>query len=273
MDGSRIVAGSEEGMFERRTKRTFLHWTMAVGLLLSPQLLAQQQPAGPPDAQVQADAQKQLHGKQFRDVQVQVVNGVATLTGAVDLLMDKLDAEKRVARMHETASIMNQITVDVPPGITDQQIYNKLGTKLAYDREGYGTLPFNSITLQVQNGTALIGGEVVEPADKDSAIGLVTGMPGVRGIVDHLQVAPLSPDDWRIRRALFQAIYGAPQFQRYAIDPGKPIRIVVLNGHATLTGVVSGSGDREFAGIRANTVPGIFSVTNDLQVQGETPER
>ena len=259
-------------MFGRSTGKACLTVTIALVICIGPSIHAQQPSTGPADAQVQTDAQKQLHGKQFRDVHVGIANGVATLTGAVDLLYDKLDAEKRIARMHETASIDNQITVDVPPGITDQGIFNKLGTKLAYDREGYGTLPFNSITLQVQNGVALIGGEVVEPADKDSAIGLVADMPGVRGIVDHLEVAPVSPDDWRIRRALFQAIYGAPQFQRYAIDPAKPIRIVVLNGHATLTGVVVGTGDRELAGIRANSIPGIFSVENDLQVQGGAPE-
>lgn len=262
-------------MLERSTDRIFQRagFALAVSALLLVQGIKAQQPAGPPDAQVQADAQKQLRAKQFRDVHVQITGGVATLTGAVDLLADRLDAEKRVARMHETASINNQITVDTPPGITDAQIYNKLGSKLAFDREGYGTLPFNSITLRIQNGIAQIGGEVVEPVDKDSAISLVTNTPGVRGIEDQLQVAPLSPNDWRLRHALYEAIYGAAQLNMYAIDPGKPIRIVVINGHATLTGVVQSRGDREIAGLRANGVPGVFSVTNDLQVQGETPER
>ena len=259
-------------MLERSTRQTFQNAALALVMATSLYVHAQQ-PAGPPDAQVQADAQKQLHPKQFRDVHVQIAAGVATLTGAVDLLADKIDAEKRIARMHETASIDNQITVDTPPGITDAQIYNKLGSKLAFDREGYGTLPFNSITLRLQNGIASIGGEVVEPADKESAIGIVTNTPGVRGIQDQLQVAPLSPNDWRLRHDLFAAIYGAPQLNKYAIDPGKPIRIVVINGHATLTGVVQDRGDREIAGIRANGVPGVFSVTNDLQVQGETPDR
>ncbi len=262
-------------MLEQSTTRMFRSagFALMISAPLWVQVTKAQQPAGPPDAQVQADAQKQLRGKQFRDVHVQIANGVATLTGAVDLLADKLDAEKRIARMHETASIANQITVDTPPGITDAQISNKLGRKLAFDREGYGTLPFNSMTLRIQNGIAQIGGEVVEPVDKESAIGLVTNTPGVRGIEDHLQVAPLSPNDWRLRHALYDAIYGAAQLNRYALDPGKPIRIVVINGQATLVGVVGNRGDREMAGLRANGVPGVFSVTNDLQVEGETPER
>lgn len=226
-----------------------------------------QQPAGPPDAQVQADALGQLHGKQFRGVHAEVAAGVVTLTGDVDRLSDKLDAEKRVARTHEAASIRNEI--NVPSGMTDQQLYNKLGKGLAYDREGYGSFPFNSINLRVQNGVAEIGGEVVDPVDKESAIGLVTNTVGVRGLVDHLQVAPPSSVDWSIRHALFQAVYGAPQLSRYAIDPVKPIRIVVVNGHAILTGSVQSNGDREVAGIRANGVPGVFSVENDIQVAGQ----
>ena len=95
----------------------------------------------------------------------------------------------------------------------------------------------------------------------------------MRGLVDHLQVAPTSPNDWQLRRALYRAVYGAPQLNKYAIDPAKPIRIVVVNGHATLAGVVNNRGDREVAGIQANTVPGVFSVANDIAVAGQQPER
>ena len=122
-----------------------------------------QQPGGPPDAQIQTDLQGQLRGKQFRDVHAQVAAGVVTLTGSVTRLADKLDAEKRVNRTHEAASVRDQITVEVPPGVSDEQLFAKLGKALAYDRQGYGTLPFNSITLKIHDGVAEIGGEVVEP--------------------------------------------------------------------------------------------------------------
>lgn len=232
-----------------------------------------QKGAGPTDAQLQADAQKQLHGKQFQNIQVHVADGIVTLTGHVDRLGDKLDAEKRINKMHEASSINDQIAVDTTANVSDEQLFQKLAKQLAYDREGYGTLPFNAITVQIHDGVVTLGGEVVEPVDKESAVNIVENTPGVRGLVDHLQVAPVSPNDWQLRRALFRAVYGAPQLNRYAIDPAKPIRIVVVNGHATLVGGVQSKADREVAGIRANSVPGVFSVTNDLQVQGQGPER
>jgi osmotically-inducible protein OsmY len=128
---------------------------------------------------------------------------------------------------------------------------------------------FNAITVQVHNGVVELGGVVYGPMDKDSALSVVKNTAGVRGVIDHIQVAPPSPMDDRIRQEEARAIYGFPQLNRYAINPAKPIRIVVVNGHVTLVGAVDSQGDKEVAGIRANSVPGVFSVQNDLQVAGQ----
>jgi osmotically-inducible protein OsmY len=78
--------------------------------------------------------------------------------------------------------------------------------------------------------------------------------------------------DDRSRLQLFRTIYGFPSLNKYALDPAKPIRISVENGNVTLYGVVDSQMDKDVAGIRANSVPGIFKVTNDLQVVGN-PEK
>jgi hyperosmotically inducible periplasmic protein len=52
----------------------------------------------------------------------------------------------------------------------------------------------------------------------------------------------------------------------YALGIQKPIRIIVKNGHLELNGAVNSDADKNAAGLRANTVPGIFSVTNNLRV-------
>jgi osmotically-inducible protein OsmY len=221
------------------------------------------------DAQILSDAQRQLKDKKFSGVHVQVQGGVVQLTGQVDRYADKADAEKRIDKMHEAASVRNGISVAGAGSVSDAELYQKLAKQLVYDRQGYPSYPFNSITLQVHDGVVTIGGLVVDPTDKDSAMGLVKNTPGVRDVIDNLKVAPVSPMDNRIRAAEYRAIYGSPQFTKYAIVPSKPIRIVVVNGHVTLTGVVDNTGDRDQAGIRANSVPGVFSVQNDLQVAGQ----
>jgi hyperosmotically inducible periplasmic protein len=221
------------------------------------------------DAQIQADAQKQLSNKKFSGVHVQVQDGVVHLTGQVQRFADKDDAQQRIQKMHEASSIRNDISVAGAGSVSDAELFQKLSKQLVYDRQGYPSYPFNSLTLQIQNGVATVGGLVVEPVDKDSALGLIKNTPGITGVVDHIQVAPVSPSDDRIRAAEYRAIYGDPQFTKYAINPAKPIRIVVLNGHVVLTGVVDNTGDRDIAGIRANQVPGVFSVQNELQVAGQ----
>ena len=93
-------------------------------------------------------------------------------------------------------------------------------------------------------------------------------MPGVKNVVNEVRVDPLSPMDDRSRIQLFRTIYGFPTLSKYALDPAKPIRISVQNGNVTLYGVVDSQMDKNVAGIRANSVPGIFKVTNDLTVAG-----
>ena len=145
--------------------------------------------------------------------------------------------------------------------------------KLAYDRVGYGTTAFNAFTIGVQNGVVTLGGVAYGPTDKDSALSLVANYPGVKDVVDNIEVAPVSPMDDRIRLAEARAIYGSVQLNKYAIDPAKPIRITVVNGNVTLSGVVDSEADKEVANIRANGVPGVFKVINNLQVEGASQEK
>jgi osmotically-inducible protein OsmY len=220
------------------------------------------------DAQIQADLAHSLNNKRLHGVSVQVANGVVVLTGSVQNLEDKIDAGKKAQKVHNVASVQNQIQVEGPT-VSDEELRNKLLTKLFYDREGYPEHPFNAITASVQNGIVTLGGLVVLPVDKDSAESVVAEYPGVKGMIDNIQVAPLSPNDNRIRQNVANAIYNYQAFTRYKMDPGNPIRIIVLNGNVTLVGTVNNEGDKEQAYLRANGVPGVFKVTNSLQVEGQ----
>jgi hypothetical protein len=94
----------------------------------------------------------------------------------------------------------------------------------------------------------------------------VKGIEGVDRVNNQIEVLPASFFDDDIRRRTFRAIYGYAPLQRYALPPIKPIRIIVDRGHVTLEGVVDSNGDRNMAYLRANGVPGVFSVVNHLVV-------
>lgn len=221
--------------------------------------------------QSESDVQARLNKSQFKDVKVSVQGGIATLTGTVSLYEYKRDAENRARKTKGVMAVRNEIQVG-GPNVSDTDLKSKLMEKLAYDRVGYGTTAFNAITLSVENGVVTLGGHAYSDVDKDSATALVATYPGVKDVIDNIEVDPTSIMDDQTRLAVARAIYGYPSLNKYASDPAKPIRISVQNGHVELYGVVDSKADKDTANIRANGVPGVFSVKNYLQVAGQPTE-
>jgi hyperosmotically inducible protein len=129
----------------------------------------------------------------------------------------------------------------------------------------YYTL-FDDLSFKVDGGTVTLSGDVVNPVLKSDAGRVVKRIEGVTQVVNNIKVLPLSPFDNRIRMAEYRAIFGYAGLYRYAMGAMPSIHIIVDNGHVTLEGVVANQADKNIAGIRANGVFGVFSVTNNLQV-------
>jgi len=121
-----------------------------------------------------------------------------------------------------------------------------------------------------QEGHVTLVGEVTRPTLKSDAENTVKRIEGVQSVVNQIEVLPLSGNDDRIRRAVYQAIYGdAALSTRYGFRALPSIHIIVKNGNVRLEGLVANEGDRTIANLRANGVPGVFSVENQLQVEGK----
>jgi hyperosmotically inducible protein len=125
---------------------------------------------------------------------------------------------------------------------------------------------FDNIAYKVDGFSVTLLGQVTRPVTKSDAENVVKRIEGVEHVDNQIEVLPPSPMDDRIRQRLFRSIYGYPSLQKYALGVQKPIRIIVKNGRVSLEGVVDSEADKNLAGIRANSVSGIFSVTNNLQV-------
>src|SRR5882757_7468024 len=125
---------------------------------------------------------------------------------------------------------------------------------------------FDNLAYKVDGYTVTLLGQVTRPTLKSDSENVVKRIEGVEHVDNQIEVLPPSPMDDRLRRQLYRAIYGYPSMQKYALGVQKPIRIIVKNGKVALEGVVDNEGDKNIANIRANSVPGIFSVTNNLQV-------
>jgi hyperosmotically inducible protein len=126
---------------------------------------------------------------------------------------------------------------------------------------------FDNLAYSVNGYRVTLVGQVVRPSLKSDAEAAVKKIEGVESVDNQIEVLPPSPNDDQIRRAEFRAIYSQPSLQRYAEGAVPPIHIIVNNGHVSLEGAVATDADKDVANIQANTVPGVFSVTNNLTVE------
>ena len=126
---------------------------------------------------------------------------------------------------------------------------------------------FDNLEYKVDGSTVTLIGQVPRPTLKSDAESAVKNIEGVEKVDNQIEVLPLSPNDDRIRRAVYIALARSPQLDRYFMQVVAPIRIIVKNGNVTLEGVVATKGDSDMANITAKGVSGAFSVTNHLRVE------
>jgi hyperosmotically inducible protein len=126
---------------------------------------------------------------------------------------------------------------------------------------------FDNLAYKVDGDRVTLLGQVVKPTLKSDAASAVKSIEGVAAVDNEIEVLPVSPSDDRIRLAEFRAIYSGPGMEKYSIQAVPPIHIIVKNGHVTLVGVVASEADKTIANVRAQSVPGVFSVTNQLTVE------
>ena len=153
-------------------------------------------------------------------------------------------------------------------GVTNPQLAKRVRHELV-------TLPyygvFDNLAYSIDGSTVTLYGEVVRPTTRSDAEHRVKRLSGVTHVVNNIKVLPLSGFDDRIRAATYRSIARTGGLYRYLLGANPSLHIVVQNGHVALEGVVSGSGDRTLAYMAANRVPGVFSVTNNLRVEGQEP--
>jgi hyperosmotically inducible protein len=149
--------------------------------------------------------------------------------------------------------------------------YEQLAKKV---RRELVTLPwygvFDNLAYEIDGSTVRLYGQVVRPTTRSDAERRVRRLAGVERVVNQIEVLPLSSFDDSIRANVYRTLYNwdSPLF-RYGRGTNPSIHIVVNRGHLTLEGVVANEGDRRLAYLMANSVPGVFSVTNNLRAETE----
>jgi hyperosmotically inducible protein len=219
-------------------------------------------------AQITARVEDKLyHAQVYKhgDVQVSVDNGVATLTGTVDCVGVKMDAERAARKVDDVAEVVNNINVHAED-VTPRQIVEQA-------RKDILSYPwfsiFDWVTLGIQDDRLTVNGQVTLPSKKQDIGNFLAHVKGVAELDNNLEVLPTSEYDDSLRMAIARAIYNDPYFIHYRDQAFPPIHIVVKNGNVTLEGVVANQIDRAKADADARLAATYFNFTDNLQVESK----
>jgi len=182
---------------------------------------------------------------------------------ALPLIFSMVALASPAVQDNQRTGVLNQKSID--------RIYKEVRHELVM-LPYYGV--FDNLSYKVDpDGTVTLIGQVSRPTLKSDAENSVKRIEGVEKVVNNLEVLPTSPNDDRIRRAAYRAIYGNDVLSQYQLRAVPPIHIIVNNGHITLEGVVARQMEKQVAGMQANSVPGAFSVTNNLAVEEQDKDK
>jgi BON domain-containing protein len=160
-------------------------------------------------------------------------------------------------------------TQGMPPGALSEKSVDRIVREVRHELvmlPFYGV--FDNLSYSVApDGTVTLMGQVSRPTLKSDAENVVKKIEGVNKVTNNIEVLPTSPMDDRIRLAVYRAIFGNEALNQYQMRAVPPIHIIVNNGRVTLEGVVARAMDKQIAGVQANSVPGVFAVTNNLKVE------
>ena len=247
----------------RRTKLLFAPIMLAIAVQVT---FAKKHEDSP--AQVTARVEDKLyHAQVYKhgDVQVSLDNGVATLTGTVDCVGVKMDAERAARKVDDVTEVVNNITVHAED-VTPRQI----GEQARKDIVTYPWFTiFDWITLDVQGERLIVNGQVTQPYKKQDIGNFLAHVKGVAELENNLEVLPTSEYDDSLRMAIARAIYNDPYFIHYGNQALPPIHIIVKNGNVTLEGVVLNQLDRAKAEADARLAATFFNFTNNLQIESK----
>lgn len=169
-----------------------------------------------------------------------------------------------------TAAVITLLTLvaAAKSSASDQQHEDRITREVRHELVMIPQLSiFDNLAYKVDGSTVTLLGQVRNAVIKDTAEKRVKGIEGVDQVVNDIEILPASPNDDRIRLRVARAIFADDRLNRYSMGALPPIHIVVKGGHVTLEGVVDNQTDKNVAGLRANQVPGVFSVQNNLRTE------
>lgn len=210
-------------------------------------------------------ADRLYHAHVYGQVHVTFEDGIATLTGTVDSLRAKFDAERAARKVEDVVQVVDHIDVRTED-ITARQILE--GARKAIVTY-YAYTIFDNVVLQAQGNSLVVSGQVTDPYKREDIGNFLARIKGIAEFKNNLKVLPVSNYDDQLRIAIARAIYNDPYFVHYATQALPPIHVIVKNGNVTLEGAVATQVDRAKAESEARFAGTFFALVNNLRVESK----
>jgi len=234
-----------------------------VALSVPASALAARESTGLPDATIHTYLEHRLMGRHLEGVDPLVDSGVVTLTGRVENLLQKTEAERLARDVEGVVDVRNELAVQPGDSTAIRRDLQRVLDNYAF----YGV--FDWVEAIPEGSRVTLTGWVYEPWHKESIARRVAAIPGVTEVEDQMEILPVSAFDDQLRFQAARLIYGDLTFMQYADSPNPPIHILVRNGRISLEGVVPNEVERRLAETLIRTGTPAFGVVNGLRTSGE----
>jgi osmotically-inducible protein OsmY len=216
------------------------------------------------DPAIRAQVEHRLIDEGILGVSVAVGERTVTLSGTVSSLWERDEAIEQARKVDDVLAVVNALTITRAE--SDDALARAIAAKLR--RYVFFSI-FDDVNVEVADGVATLTGYVTMPYKSQAMAKLASRVSGVQGVADRIEALPVSGSNDSIRYAIAVRIYNDPLFWNYAIQTDPPIHVIVRHGRVTLTGVVLSEVERRKAEVIARSVFGVFSVENNLRLEGE----
>jgi osmotically-inducible protein OsmY len=191
-------------------------------------------------------------------IEVQVEEGVVTLSGRVDSAVEMRAAVNDARRTPSVRFVENELLVDLPPASSADRILTAaVRSVLNLNQE----IDASELAVTVRAGEAVLEGSVESLGEKLKAEELAGEVRGVVDVVDKIVVVPTE-------KILDQAI--AEDIEaRIDVDPNvrvEDVNVIVNQGRVTLSGIVLSPAARNAAEQAAVQTYGVTEVDNRIFV-------
>lgn len=189
------------------------------------------------------------------DVRVECQDGVIQLSGIVDVLADRQQAEAIARDDPGVRSVENGITVAMDGQVTDEHIRKEVNRRLA--RMGLGA--------EVDGGRVTLIGRVDNLAEARQAYRIASGTRGVRDVRSQVRLESAAPDDVAVNNAVEEVL-------REAGLDAVHIDTTVRDNRVTLSGWVDRAEERREAEDAVSEVDGVRAINNELGLRQSAEE-